>query len=101
MVALAFSEAKVVAPVDEPTIAKVLLLKVCFAVQALALARLIDATTAPVVGEMVNVLSLLLTDETAAEPVQEPQVGAVEVAESKHWPAVAVPERIAKVEAVE
>ena len=49
---------------------------VCNAVQVLALARFKDATTAPVVGLMVRVLSVLVTDETPVikhEPFLEKQ----------------------------
>lgn len=44
------------------------LLKVCNPVQVLALARFKEATTAPVVGEMVRVLSEFETEETAPPP---------------------------------
>ena len=37
----------------------------------LAFARLSDATTAPVVGEMVKVLSVLVTDLTVQVPLME------------------------------
>ena len=43
-------------------------LKVCKAVQVLALPRLSEATTAPVVGEIVRVLSVLVTDLTVQVP---------------------------------
>ncbi len=72
------------------------------AVQTLALARLSDAVTEPVVGEMVSVPSMLATALTEDPPPEhEPHVGAAEDPESKHWPAVTVPARIANAEASE
>ena len=43
-----------------------------------------DATTAPEVGAMVSVPSLLETDDTATPPEQAPQTGAVAVCDNKH-----------------
>ena len=45
--------------------------KVCSAVQVLALPRLSEATTAPVVGLIVSVLSVLVTDLTVQVPLME------------------------------
>ena len=45
--------------------------KVCSAVQVLALPRFNDATTAPEVGLMVKVLSVLVTERTVQVPLIE------------------------------
>ena len=70
-------------------------LKVCNAVQVLALPRFNEAITAPVVGEIVKVLSVLVTDETPVvkhEPFLEKQPSVrlkplfkVEVAPDVNW----------------
>ena len=45
--------------------------KVCNAVQVLALPRLSEATTAPEVGLIVKVLSVLVTERTVQVPLME------------------------------
>jgi len=74
---------------------------VCTPVHVFALPKLSDATTAPVVGEIVSVLSLFETELTAADPVQEPHVGAASSPLSRHWPDVPVPAKIASALEVE
>ena len=60
------------------------------------------ATTEPVVGEITRgLLPSSETDETAAAPEQEPQVGGALEPERRHCAAVTVPAKIAKAEAVE
>ena len=68
----------VVAPVDEPSSLRSLFVYVCAAVHVLALPTLSEATTAPVVGEIVSELSLLETLETAPPP-PPPQLDPVPV----------------------
>ena len=102
MLAPALAEVKVVLPVEEPRSLMSELVKVWTAAQVLALPRFNAATTAPVVGEIVSVpLPSSETDETAAAPEQEPQVGGALEPERRHCAAVTVPDRIAKAEAVE
>ena len=48
--------------------------KVCAAVQVLALPTFSEATTAPVVGEIVKVPSAFVTEVTAPKPLQLPFV---------------------------
>ena len=66
----------------------------------LVFARFNAAITAPVAGEIVNVPSLLETDVTEPAP-HAPQVGGALEPDSRHWPAVAVPAKMAKAEAPE
>ena len=75
----------VLAPVDDPSSLISEFVKVCAAVQVLALPRLRAANTAPVVGLIVSVPAPeSATLETAAAPEHEPHVGAAWFPDSKH-----------------
>ena len=77
MLAPPFALVNVVTPVDDPSSKISELVKVCAAVQVLALPRLRAASTAPVFGLMVSVpVPESETLDTAAAPEQEPHVGA-------------------------
>lgn len=60
-----------VAPVADTPPIDMLVPKVCFAVQVCAFPRFRDATTDPVVGEIVRLPSELLTELTAPLPVPQ------------------------------
>jgi hypothetical protein len=92
------AEVNVVAPVEDPSRIISLLVNVCAPVQVFAWPSAREATTAPVVGEIVTVPSLFDTDDTVAPPAHEPHTGAAFDPDSRHWLAVPVPDRRAKAE---
>ena len=64
----------VVAGFTSSALGMLLLGKVCVAVQVFGWVRFSVARTAPVVGEMLSVPSLLATDETAPPPPEPPRL---------------------------
>src|ERR1019366_2690273 len=76
LLAPALSLVNVVAPVDDPSSSRSELACVCAAVHVFACPSASEATTAPVVGLIVSVPSLLDADDTAAAPEHEPHPGA-------------------------